>query len=47
MSDETVNLTLRIPKWMHEKLTALARDEHRSLNGEAVWLLAQQLGVRK
>jgi hypothetical protein len=40
-----IKLTLRLPKWLHDRLQKLASDESRSLNGQIVYLLARAVGV--
>ncbi|HEY8602180.1 MAG TPA: Arc family DNA-binding protein [Thermomicrobiales bacterium] len=36
---ETVRLVLRLPEGVHEAIKAIAEREHRSLNGEIVYIL--------
>lgn len=40
MSEETVSLTLRLPKALHAKVVKLAEQEHRSFNGQVVAMLS-------
>lgn len=38
---ETVRISLRLPKAVHEALVAQAQAERRSLNGQLVYLVEQ------
>lgn len=39
-----IRVTLRIPKELHAQLAQDAKDEHRSLNGQLVYVLTKALG---
>lgn len=43
MSDETVVLSLRLPKPLRDQLRKLADTEHRSLNGQIVTMLTKAI----
>lgn len=39
--DTEVKLTLRLPSTLHEVLWQMAEDNHRSINGQVLHLIAQ------
>jgi hypothetical protein len=43
MPKTTVSINLRLPVEVHRALVARAAQDHRSLNGEIIWLLQQAL----
>jgi hypothetical protein len=39
MAEETVTMSVRIPRRLQDKIRKLAEAEHRSLNGQVVMML--------
>ena len=44
--DETT-ITIRFPREVYDKVAALAQKAHRSLTGEAVWLVTTSLAAEE
>lgn len=47
MKKNTVNLNLRIPPELHQKLVELAAKNERSLQRQIIYMLQQQLDEQK
>lgn len=42
MDKDTVNVTFRLPRSLHRELVELAKQEHRSLNGQVLAMLSER-----